>query len=143
MAPVSLRFKRKATTVFLFCEPTDTFAKIKGRVSRRPVRGGGAMSRVSAVSQQLGLCGVGWAACAVSTRADRRALTSALGSHPALTAPALQLAEHVGARDAADVRLVAADRSRDYEDAAMVSDFAGALGDDAVVLVAVGGESLD
>lgn len=33
MAPVSLRFKRKLTTVFLFCEATDTFSKIKLRLA--------------------------------------------------------------------------------------------------------------
>ena len=39
MAPVSLRFKRKDTTIFLFCEATDTFGSIKQRVRRgvRPV----------------------------------------------------------------------------------------------------------
>lgn len=35
--PMHLRFKRKDTTVFFLCEPSDTFLKLKLRVRRQPV----------------------------------------------------------------------------------------------------------
>lgn len=41
MAPISLRFKRKDTTLFLVCEPGDSFRKIKTRISEiLAVKGG-------------------------------------------------------------------------------------------------------
>jgi len=78
---LSLRFRRKNTTVFLFAESTDTFHTMK-----------------------------------------------------------VKLADLLGEKDAKDLRLFGADRETEYKDQAVASDFA--LADNALVLVAVGGEAL-
>ena len=123
MAPLSLRFKRKNQTVFLFCEPTDTFSKIKLRVSAP-----------SGSQANLGLLG-----CTLTlTLSLFPPLCTLL--HLLLLWLCPQLLDAVSAKEGSDIKLYAPDKETAYADEAIVADFA--LQDSAVIFLSLNGEAV-
>ena len=116
MAPIALRFKRKGTCVFLFCEPAEKFIAIKARVR--------FSGRFASGSLFIGCC---------AARSGPH-LTHALPLSRLLP----QLSPLLGVAQPSELRLLADDKSTELANEAMVSDFP--LNDESVCFVTLGKE---
>ena len=140
--PFSIRFKRKATTVFLFCDPAEKFESIKLRV--RYLHGPPFLTPHRAwPSSVMHLSPL---RARLPRHRDARAPTATYPPPPSTplfvywrpSCACAQLCPLFGAATPAELRLVADDKATVFANEAMVQDFP--LNDESICYVTFGAE---